>query len=182
MPTPQFGDVIFANRFGYNHYGIYSGNNKVIHYCKDESGTCNGIIKETSLNTFLNGDTLYICQFNQSTINSLWKSGLLIGGLALLVSNPITAGAAVVGKFLFGASVLKKASDFIGNDSEKNRSAKKVFTPQETVSRARSEIGKGEYNLVVHNCEHFAIWCKTGVASSEQVKKIIQMVSPIRIP
>lgn len=30
-------------------------------------------------------------------------------------------------------------------------------------------IGKGEYNLFDHNCEHFAIWCKTGLIESIQV-------------
>ena len=191
MSSPQRGDVIFTSRLGYNHYGIYVSDAEVIHYCKDSKGnfiddikntiTCNGVIDKTSLSTFLNGDKLYICNFNAATVNNLWKSGLLIGGLALLASNPLVAGAALAGKVLLGVNVLKKANDFIDNDSEKNRSAKKVFSPEETVARARAEQGKGGYNLVVHNCEHFAIWCKTGVSSSEQVKKIMKMVSPIPI-
>ena len=27
-------------------------------------------------------------------------------------------------------------------------------------------IGKGDYNLFKYNCEHFAIWCKTGLTES----------------
>jgi hypothetical protein len=45
------------------------------------------------------------------------------------------------------------------------------FSPDETVKRARSLIGKqkGEYDLVFFNCEHFARWCKTGELKSKQV-------------
>lgn len=39
----------------------------------------------------------------------------------------------------------------------------------EIVKRARSHIGKGEYDLPTRNCEHFASWCYTGKAFSEQV-------------
>ena len=43
------------------------------------------------------------------------------------------------------------------------------YGPRETVQRARSKIGKGGYNLFTHNCEHFAIWCKTGQLESTQL-------------
>lgn len=43
------------------------------------------------------------------------------------------------------------------------------YGPCETVQRARSKIGKGGYNLFTHNCEHFAIWCKTGFNESTQL-------------
>ncbi|HEX9027265.1 MAG TPA: lecithin retinol acyltransferase family protein, partial [Clostridium sp.] len=26
--------------------------------------------------------------------------------------------------------------------------------------RFKSKLGENEYNLIVNNCEHFAIWCK----------------------
>ena len=43
------------------------------------------------------------------------------------------------------------------------------YGPRETVQRARTKIGKGGYNLFTHNCEHFAIWCKTGLTESTQL-------------
>jgi len=48
------------------------------------------------------------------------------------------------------------------------------YDPKETVKRARSKIGtnKEKYNLILHNCEHFATWCRTGFALSKQVKKV----------
>ena len=49
-----------------------------------------------------------------------------------------------------------------------------LYTPDETVKRAKSKLGKkgvkdDGYNLVMNNCEDFAIWCKTGVFESKQV-------------
>ncbi len=49
------------------------------------------------------------------------------------------------------------------------------FSPNETVRRARSQIGKkkGEYNLATNNCEHFARECKSGKSESKQVQKVV---------
>ena len=38
------------------------------------------------------------------------------------------------------------------------------------------QLGEKEYNLVTNNCEHFAIWCKTGVSESSQVDKVLQLI------
>ncbi|XP_066299033.1 uncharacterized protein [Branchiostoma lanceolatum] len=44
-----------------------------------------------------------------------------------------------------------------------------VLPREEIVKRARSKLGEMEYNLVSYNCEHFATWCRNGVARSQQV-------------
>lgn len=49
----------------------------------------------------------------------------------------------------------------------------RLFSPKETVQRAYSRLGEREYDLINNNCEHFAIWCKTGISESHQVKKIL---------
>ena len=63
-----------------------------------------------------------------------------------------------------------------------------LYTRDETVERAREVArqcpteGKNfnvflnghKYNLVFNNCEHFAIWCKTGVHESKQVDAVIK--------
>jgi hypothetical protein len=56
-----------------------------------------------------------------------------------------------------------------------DRSNDRAFSPSETVRRARSQIGtqKGKYDLVFHNCEHFARWCKYGIAESRQVQYVV---------
>lgn len=54
-------------------------------------------------------------------------------------------------------------------------SVEENFSPNETVRRARSQIGKkkGEYNLATNNCEHFARECKSGKSESKQVQKVV---------
>jgi hypothetical protein len=46
---------------------------------------------------------------------------------------------------------------------------KNVFSPDETLNRARSRIGENKYNIIFNNCEHFVYWCKTGRNVSKQV-------------
>ena len=124
----KLGDIVFCERrsglFGrnlYQHYGVYAGYHKIIHYIKGDS-LLDGRIAETSIEEFCDGDTLYIAE--DDTLLSIFQD----------------------------ADV---TSTFYG--------------PRKTVQRARSMIGKGDYNLFGHNCEHFAIWCKTGQLESKQL-------------
>ena len=48
-----------------------------------------------------------------------------------------------------------------------------LFSPEETVARAYSRLGERNYNLLTNNCEHFAIWCKTNISESWQVKDLL---------
>jgi len=49
--------------------------------------------------------------------------------------------------------------------------------PDTVVWRAKNEVGKGKYNLFTNNCEHFAMWCKTGRSNSDQVEKAKGMLA-----
>ncbi|MEC9093003.1 MAG: lecithin retinol acyltransferase family protein [Planctomycetota bacterium] len=44
-----------------------------------------------------------------------------------------------------------------------------VFSPATTIALAQSQVGKTGYSLLQDNCEHFAVWCKTGRRQSTQV-------------
>ena len=46
----------------------------------------------------------------------------------------------------------------------------KCFPPKEVLVRARSKLGERNYNLITNNCEHFAMWCKTGDKTCNQLK------------
>jgi len=46
------------------------------------------------------------------------------------------------------------------------------------IERARGRTGETQYDLWNNNCEHFAVWCKTGVAESTQVKAAVQASRP----
>ena len=50
------------------------------------------------------------------------------------------------------------------------------FDPETVVWRARSKLGERKYNPFTNNCEHFAMWCKTGRSSSDQVNKAKEML------
>ena len=54
-----------------------------------------------------------------------------------------------------------------------------LYSPEETVARAKSRLGEEKYSLPVNNCEHFAIWCKTGIHESHQVNMWISRLSSI---
>lgn len=46
--------------------------------------------------------------------------------------------------------------------------------PDAVIQRAENFIGKGEYNLIDNNCEHFAFFCKTGIKESYQIRKLME--------
>ena len=53
----------------------------------------------------------------------------------------------------------------------------KKYKPADTVVlRAKSRLGENKYDPLNNNCEHFALWCKTGISSSEQVENIEKTV------
>lgn len=53
---------------------------------------------------------------------------------------------------------------------------KRCLDPDTVVWNAISKIGHGNYNVITNNCEHFAMWCKTGKSSSDQVDKAEEMI------
>ena len=56
-----------------------------------------------------------------------------------------------------------------------------LYSPKETVERARSRIGEANYDLATNNCEHFAIWCKTGISESHQVNNVLDLINPLKV-
>jgi hypothetical protein len=46
--------------------------------------------------------------------------------------------------------------------------------PDTVIRRARSRLGEEAYDLLANNCEHFAVWCKTGRPESSQVRAVRQ--------
>lgn len=55
----------------------------------------------------------------------------------------------------------------------------KRFDCEEIVERAEWMVGKGKgkYGLTKCNCEHFARWCESGDARSDQVEYVVEKVS-----
>lgn len=136
------GDVIGVSRGVYEHYAVYVGGGKVIHYAGMENDFLGDItIHEADFQEFLKQDTDYFL-------------------LSFRGKYPVHIQSAT--KFI------REKSIYPYSPVEKMH----CYSPEETIKRAYSRIGEKKYSLVKNNCEHFAMWCKTGIAMSSQVKRI----------
>ncbi|MCL2007214.1 MAG: lecithin retinol acyltransferase family protein [Treponema sp.] len=114
------GDIIFTDRIFYKHYGVYAGEDRVIHYSSSNGDFgLDACVRETSLEQFARGGYCNIVEFTEKS------------------------------------------------------DQKRLFSKEETMKRASSRLGEKQYNLIFNNCEHFAIWCKTGENKSFQVEKAV---------
>jgi hypothetical protein len=147
----EYGDVIGVNRGLYEHYGIYCGNLEVIHYTylPLRLPWKRYRIYRTSMEHFL-GDSNELFVLDCSDPRNPEKS------------KPITIDARKLPPLLEWFFEYQIDKYF------------HLYSPEETVERAESQLGKGKYNLLVNNCEHFAIWCKTGLHKSYQVEEVLK--------
>ena len=149
--SPQNGDVLKVNRGLYSHYGVYAADsNHVIHYTgANGPDDFNGIVRETSLDEFLNGaDRFTICRFPD---------------------KPERYDSSYDKKHII-FSIWQEIKNFRLRDYH-------LYSGDETVRRARSKLGEGGYNLAMNNCEHFAVWCKTGIKDSSQVNEVLDVIT-----
>ena len=142
------GDIIGISRKGiYEHYAIYIGDGKVIHYCgqgNDFGGTVS--VHEADISEFIkDSKRMFVVWFDKG------------------IPYKIQASTS----FVFNGSI-----DWYNERFRENR--RNTFSANETIERAKSRIGETKYNLIFNNCEHFAMWCKTGVAESSQVRNILR--------
>ena len=132
------GDVIGISRGAYEHYGIYSGRGKVIHYAGDTTdfkGTVS--IHEAPFDEFLkNNADYFVISFEGKYPVKIHSSTKFVSG----------------GYFDCGGIEWKSK-----------------YSAKETLERARSRIGETKYSIINNNCEHFAMWCKTGTSESTRV-------------
>lgn len=149
----MFGDIIGVNRAMYIHYGIYISHEEVIHFSSSESDTsfANNRIIQTDLNTFLRDSDYFFILDIESFEENILKSPSLFP----LIKMPTNIDIFQIKKLF---------------------SKMKIYSPEETVERARSCLGDGEYNLATNNCEHFAVWCKTGVSKSYQIDAVLNIL------
>lgn len=150
------GDVIGVHRIGgvYDHYGIYTGRGKVIHFSNEGSDFGGDIrVRRATLSQFKDGaDNVFVIDFEA------YRDYIENPGLLELLEEGIVGSAL---RKLFGKELT-------------------LYSPEETVKRAESQLGEGKYNLVFNNCEHFAVWCKTGVHESSQVQRFIEAIAEKR--
>ena len=71
-----------------------------------------------------------------------------------------------------GLAVVVRRKFKLENESVYVIEHERCYDPETVVSRAKSKLGERKYRPVTNNCEHFALWCKTGISSSEQVNNV----------
>jgi len=155
------GDVIGVHRIGgvYDHYGIYTGRGKVIHFSNEGSDFGGDIrVRRATLSQFKNGaDNVFVVDFE---------------AYRDYVENPSLWDSLEEGKGILEIKLRKKLKKWFGNELT-------LYSPKETVERAESQLGREGYNIVFNNCEHFALWCKTGVEESTQVQNFFEAIGDI---
>ena len=160
---PKKGDILGLNRSQgiaeYEHYGIYTGDGTVVNYTTLESGfTLDLEIMETTFEKFLKTEKgFFILNFDH-------------------LKNPNKSGPIPVYQLNSTFSDIMETLLEIREWLEKSQM--KLYSPDETVSRARSRLGEKKYDLLLNNCEHFAIWCKTGLSKSYQIEKLLKVLHP----
>jgi cell wall-associated NlpC family hydrolase len=111
------GDILCVNRAsGYQHFGIYAGNDRVIHYAGKLGDFGFGVsVQETSLQQFEKYDKSYVYELPYKDFH---------------------------------------------------------YSKEDTLKRAISQIGETKYDLLFNNCEHFVLWCRTGIKQSKQISDV----------
>ena len=155
LEEPEYGDIICVHRIGFEHYGVYAGNNKVIHYDIDPTDHYKICIHQATMEEFLNGSLVYsICEFPK--VYGRPTEEIPFAEFRKKFAHPEKA------QTLW--DVLKISNYHL-------------YTPEETVIRARERIGETQYSLWTNNCEHFAIWCKTGISESHQIEDLLNAMA-----
>lgn len=149
--SAEYGDVIGVIRTGYKHFGIYLNEYCIIHYASRSGDFGKDIcIHETTLEKFLyDSNSYFVCEFPKT-----YGKPSEINIQAALASSSFAPQWDNLFKTL-------KRIDY------------NLYSPEETVQRARERMDESKYNLVTNNCEHFAIWCKTGISESHQVNEVL---------
>ena len=167
LQNPDFfepGDILgverWFNPYSYEHYAVYLGNQRVIHFAPKDSElnfeifSKEAVIHEAPLEKFLG-----------SRLNS--EKPFVVWFDPYNHYRPI--------KMMQGKTNSLHMPDLYERKFQEKMNWKNFYSAEEVVKRARSKVGtgQGEYNLWTNNCEHFAMWCKTGESRCSQMQRFV---------
>jgi hypothetical protein len=143
------GDHIYVERINgvYAHHGIDCGDGSVIHYTS-KSWRHRPRVQHTTATQFAKRGKVQIKDYD-GFLNTLRSTGSLQQKTSY--------------------QIYLLLSRFRGIELEKHD-----WSPEAVIARAEARIGEQAFNIVFHNCEHFATWCKTGISSSDQANAVWQ--------
>lgn len=141
------GDIIKVERIGYWHVGVYIGNEEVIHFSSLDSDVSSG---------------------NNKIIKTSLKQFLRGKKKLEKVEFPSPDAPPV--------STKDDPLEFFFKDYKLYNPDYKLYPAHEVAERAKSRLGEARYDVISNNCEHFAIWCKTGISQSKQIDRLINLL------
>ncbi|ESK41255.1 hypothetical protein P256_00244 [Acinetobacter nectaris CIP 110549] len=163
------GDILRIYReeefISYWHWGVYVGDSQVIHFsnAKSDTSSDNEIINTHLKKFFRNAKKFQVVDFSPKGYKEKYiTKDIKIDPWNRFISNPSLGLSGIM--------------DLYDKISGRNVSDYKIYSPKEVVERARSRLGEKNYSLLTNNCEHFAVWCKTGVKGSKQVEGILETI------
>lgn len=159
-----YGDVIGVHRYHgvYDHYGIYENDETVYHYAAENSDFGKASVHVTTLSRFIaDSGSYFVLVFPESYAPPAQLS--MDAGMHMPNLLPLTG------------ILMREAVKAVRHTKYH------LYSPEETIARAKSRLGEDQYNLVMNNCEHFAIWCKTGISESHQVNALLERVMGRRL-
>lgn len=156
----ELGDVVGVVRKRalhlYEHYAVYLGNGEVVHYAGTGADFQGRVcVQRDTLEHFLKDDDDYF---------------------ALYFDKSSAVPRKIQVKTAFNLNDVVWDAPYCFPPQK----AFKLYSAQETVERALSRVGEDRYDLLFNNCEHFAIWCKTGVSESYQVQRVLHLKEIVR--
>lgn len=143
--TVQYGDVACVKDGFLKRYGIWTGEN-FIQYAKNAHGK--RVVHEVSFANFQrSADSIAICEFPKRYDHPKERR------------QPIFAPSSIV-------MPQEKIWRLMAQEAQARKYM--IYSPEETVVRAKSRLGDRNFST----SEHFAMWCKTGIAESHQLEKM----------
>ena len=164
--APKYGDVIGVHRLGgvYDHYGVYESDGCVYEYAAVGQDFGEATVHTTTLKEFIrDSGNCFVLTFPEQ----YGRPGKL--EIPHLTNSGNTQN--ILGDLSFQTLDLLK--QLWKSDSYQ------LFSPEETIQRARSRLGETKYNLLLNNCEHYAIWCKTNLHESHQVEALLEALEAL---
>ncbi|KAK6232972.1 hypothetical protein SCA6_003045 [Theobroma cacao] len=178
---PQPGDHIYTTRAGglYAHHGIYVGNDMVIHLQAPFKGSGSSFMGSAS--SFMgSGSSSKEIESAPPCQKCGYKPQYCQGGIIKTCLDCFLDGRSSFEFYEYGVP-----TSYFNNKPRGTCSVSPSKPDHEVVERATDLLerkGFGEYNLIANNCEHFAVYCKTGLAYSQQVQAAGDAITQIAEP
>nr|XP_043628995.1 protein LEAD-SENSITIVE 1-like [Erigeron canadensis] len=150
------GDHIYTWRtaFAYSHHGIYVGGNKVVHFTTGEKVGLGSAFSSSDESVYGSCLSSPDCGFKKP------GSGVVLSCLNCFI------GSGSLYLYRYGMKTYVHFSRLRGGTCTVAESD----PPEQVIYRAMYLLqnGFGSYNLVLNNCETFALYCKTSLVGRDQ--------------